>query len=74
MTGRGFGGISPGYDGLTGPGVAMECAHQPCTCHVPEPGEYCSEVCELGAMSGQFCGCEHATCETNRVRAPVFDS
>jgi len=52
----------------------MECAHQPCTCHVPEPGEYCSEVCDLGAMSGQFCGCEHATCETNRVRAPVFDS
>lgn len=47
----------------------MECAHQPCTCHVPEPGEYCSEVCELGATSGSFCGCEHAVCETNRVPA-----
>jgi hypothetical protein len=73
MTGPGFGGIPSGYDGLVGPGVAMECAHQPCTCHVPEPGEYCSEVCELGATSGPLCGCEHAFCETNRVPAPVFD-
>jgi hypothetical protein len=51
----------------------MECAHGPCTCHVPEVGEYCSEVCELGAISGPFCGCEHAICEMNRVPAPVYD-
>ena len=51
----------------------MECAHKPCTCRVLEPGETCSETCEQTTMSGEFCGCEHAVCETSRMRALVAD-
>lgn len=73
MIGPGFAGSSFGYDALTGRGVAMECAHEPCTCQVLELGELCSEACELGVMTGPFCGCEHAMCQTSRVRATAFD-
>lgn len=51
----------------------MQCAHVPCTCQVLEEGEFCSEPCEVGTISGTFCGCEHAVCLNNRVREPVFD-
>ena len=51
----------------------MECAHKPCTCRVLEPGEACSEACELTTMSGEFCGCEHVVCGTSRMRALVSD-
>ena len=41
----------------------MECAHETCTCLVIEEGEFCSESCEIGTMSGGFCGCDHASCQ-----------
>lgn len=51
----------------------MECAHEACTCLVMEEGEFCSESCELGAMSGGFCGCDHAVCRASRVQEPAID-
>ena len=51
----------------------MECAHEACTCLVIEEGEFCSESCEIGAMSGGFCGCDHASCQGSRLRAPAID-
>lgn len=51
----------------------MECAHEPCTCRVMEKGEFCSEPCELGTISGAFCGCDHAVCQSSRVRTPVVE-
>ncbi len=45
----------------------MECAHDPCTCRVEAGGGFCSEVCGLGSVSGPFCGCGHAACETSPV-------
>lgn len=49
----------------------MVCGHEPCTCQVLEPGEYCSETCELGAMSSPFCACDHAVCRADRPEAPL---
>jgi hypothetical protein len=51
----------------------MECAHETCTCLVIEEGEFCSESCEVGTISGGFCGCDHAGCQGSRLRAPAID-
>jgi hypothetical protein len=51
----------------------MECAHESCTCLVMEEGGFCSESCEVGTISGGFCGCDHAVCQASRVRAPAID-
>jgi len=47
----------------------MECSHEPCTCRVVEPGQFCSESCGLGTHIGPFCGCGHAECEASPVGA-----
>lgn len=49
----------------------MECAHEPCTCQVIENAGFCSESCEMGTISGPFCGCDHAACQASRVQAPM---
>ncbi len=51
----------------------MQCAHDVCTCVVTETGEFCSEACELGTMTGGFCGCDHAACRASRLNAPAID-
>lgn len=48
----------------------MECAHEPCTCVVIEEGEFCSEACATGSLSGLFCGCDHVACRASRVQPP----
>lgn len=50
----------------------MECGRDSCTCQVLEPGEFCSETCELGTVSGPFCGCDHAVCRASRAGATVM--
>jgi hypothetical protein len=54
-------------------GDLMECAHEACTCLVMEKGEFCSESCEIGTMSGVFCGCDHPACQGSRLQAPAID-
>ena len=45
-----------------------KCAHETCSCIVPEGGKYCSQICEDSTgVTGLGCDCKHPACSGELV-------